>query len=88
MVIMRPAAARRACRQTLAISVRTSNTTCSILRRVARSPRDAHRAGRLDRCVSATPQRPSSSSLTSSCRPVRARSSINLNCSISVLALT
>jgi hypothetical protein len=33
----------------LAISARTSNTTRSILRRIARSPRGAHRAGRLVR---------------------------------------
>jgi hypothetical protein len=34
--------------QTLAISARTSNTTRSMLRRIARSPRGAHHAGRLD----------------------------------------
>jgi hypothetical protein len=43
------------CGQTLAISVRTSNTTRSMLRRIARSPRGAHRAGRLDSAVNVTP---------------------------------
>jgi hypothetical protein len=38
----------------LAISVRTSNTTRSMLRLVARSPRGAHRAGKLDNAVSVT----------------------------------
>jgi hypothetical protein len=37
------------CWQTLAISVGTSNTTRSMLRRVTRSPRGAQRAGRPDK---------------------------------------
>ena len=44
--------------ETLAISVRTSNTTRSMRRRVARSPRGAHRAGRLDNAVRVTPAIP------------------------------
>src|SRR6476661_5060128 len=43
------------CWQTLAISERTSYTTRSMLRRIARSPRGAHRAGRLDKCVNTVP---------------------------------
>jgi len=43
------------CWQTFAISVRTSNTTRSMLRLIARSPRGAHRAGRLDNAVRVTP---------------------------------
>ena len=40
------------CWQTLAISERTSYTTRSMLRRIARSPRGAHRAGRCsDRAI-------------------------------------
>ena len=53
------------CWQTLAISVRTSNTTCSMLRRIARSPRGAQRAGKLDNAVRVTPAMPSISASTS-----------------------
>ena len=49
---------RAICGHTLAISVRTSNTTRSILRQTARSPRGAHRAGRLDNAVRVTPAMP------------------------------
>jgi hypothetical protein len=41
-----------------AISVRASNATRSMLRCIARSPRGAQRAGRLDYAVSVTPAMP------------------------------
>ena len=54
----------------MAISVRTSNTMRSMLRRIARSPRGAQRAGRLDKTVRVTPAMSSISASTSArCPP-------------------
>jgi hypothetical protein len=75
-------------RQTLAISVRTSNTTRSMLRRTARSPRGAHRAGRLDSAVNVTLAIPSIISSTSARRTSSRFFSIRRNRNISVLAAT
>jgi hypothetical protein len=58
------------------------------LRRIARSPRGAHRAGKLNRCVNTVPATPSIGSSTSVRRTNSHRFSINRSCSISVLTLT
>jgi hypothetical protein len=64
------------------------DTARSMLRRVARSPGGAHRAGRLDNAVRVTPAMPSISASTSARRTSSRFFSINRSCSISVLTLT
>ena len=74
-------------RQTLAISVLTSNTARSMLRGIARLPRGAHRTGRLDNAVSVAPAMPSIRASTSSRRTNSRRFSISRNRNSSVLTL-
>ena len=64
------------------------DTTRSMLRRVARSPRGAQRAGKLDKAVSVTPAMPSMSASTSARRTSSLFCSIRRSCSISVLTMT
>jgi Orn/Lys/Arg decarboxylase, major domain len=64
------------------------DTTRSMLRRIARSPRGAHRAGKLDRCVSTVPAIWSINASTSARRTSSLFCSIRRSCSISVLTLT